>query len=182
MKYLLQFRFPVTKYWIIKTLIKMRQPFLFATVISILAISCNNQSQQNAAKDNATDTSRPIENKVMIPASTCYESISKKDTVRLKVEVFAHVVTGMLSYHLYEKDKNDGDIEAQFKGDTLVADYSFMSEGKRSVRQVAFLIKDSTAIEGYGDMEEKDGKMVFKDLNKLDFGKGIILKKGACDY
>lgn len=160
----------------------MKQLSFRAIAISILAISCNNQSQQDSAKNNAADTSTPIENKVMIPVSSCYESISGKDTVRLKVEVFAHVITGMLSYHLNEKDKNDGDIEAQFRGDTLVADYSFMSEGKRSVRQVAFLIKDSTAIEGYGDMEEKDGKMVFKDLGKLNFGNGIILKKGACDY
>lgn len=160
----------------------MKQQFFFATAISILAISCNTQHQQEAAKESTADTSKPIENKVMIPSSTCYESISDKDTVRLKVEVFAHVITGMLSYHLYEKDRNDGDIEAQFKGDTLVADYSFMSEGKRSVRQVAFLIKDSTATEGYGEMEEKEGKMLFKDINKLDFGKGIVLKKSACDY
>ena len=57
-----------------------------------------------------------------------------------------------------------------------------MSEGTQSVRQVVFLIKGETAIEGYGDIEEKDGKMVFKNLSSVVFGKGVILKKEDCNY
>ena len=55
-----------------------------------------------------------------------------------------------------------------------------MSEGKLSARQVIFLLKDSTATEGYGDMEEKDGKMVFKNTNDITFGTGLVLKKAEC--
>ena len=48
------------------------------------------------------------------------------------------------------------------------------------MRQVAFLIKDSIATEGYGDMEEQDKKMVFKNLNTIDFNKGVKLKQVDC--
>ena len=160
----------------------MKQSMLLSIILTIFTVSCNNHSQKSDQKVIVGDSSKTTENKIMIPVSSCYSSRLNKDTVRLKVEVFEHVITGMLSYHFHEKDSNNGDIEGQFKGDTLVADYSFISEGIRSVRQVVFLIKDSTATEGYGEMEEKNGKMFFKNLNELVFGKGIILHKGECNY
>jgi hypothetical protein len=116
----------------------------------------------------------------MIPSSSCYFSTTGKDTVKLKVEVFPNVVTGRLSYNLYQKDSNKGEFEGYLHGDTLLADYKFMSEGKLSTRQVIFLIKDNIATEGYGDMEEKDGKMVFKNTNDITFGKGLVLRKVDC--
>ena len=103
-----------------------------------------------------------------------------KDTVMLTVEKFPNVVTGRLTYKIYQKDSNKGDFEGVMKGDTLIADYKFMSEGKESVRHIAFLIKDSVATEGYADMEEKEGKMVFKIISKLDFSKGMKLQQIAC--
>ncbi len=68
------------------------------------------------------------------------------------------------------------------KGDTLLADYTFMSEGKQSVRQVVFLIKDTAAIEGYGDVEERNNKMVFKNISQIPFEKGQRLHKVPCVY
>ena len=147
-----------------------------------LTISCNDNSEQEKTSSIATDSAKTVENKIQVPVSTCYTSNSKKDTVRLKVEVFENVVTGSLVYKLHQKDSNIGEFEGQIKGDTLVADYKFMSEGIQSVRQVIFLVKDSIAREGYGNMEEKDGKMVFKNVKNVVFGNGIILKKEECNY
>jgi len=90
------------------------------------------------------------------------------------------VVTGKLSYQFFDKDSNIGEFDGRLYGDTLLADYKFMSEGKLSTRQVILLIKDSVATEGYGDMEEKEGKMVFKNTNDITFGKGLILKMVEC--
>jgi len=81
---------------------------------------------------------------------------------------------------LYEKDSNKGKLEGKLYGDTLIADYKFISEGIESIRQVAFLIKDSMAIEGYADIEQKDGKTVFKNLKSLDFKHGLSLTKIDC--
>ena len=66
------------------------------------------------------------------------------------------------------------------KADTLIADYTFMSEGTQSVREVAFLLTDSTAKEGYGDMTEKNNKMVFIKLAKIKFDRSFVLSKQAC--
>jgi hypothetical protein len=66
------------------------------------------------------------------------------------------------------------------KGDTLLADYFFLSEGTRSIRQVAFLKRGNSLLEGYGNIEEQNGKTVFKKDKGLSFGNGIILEKGTC--
>lgn len=154
-------------------------PFLLAFTATLI-LSCNNTSEKPLETSTSEDTSKPVENKVMIPTSACYFSTTSKDTVQLKVEVFPNVVTGKLMYKFYQKDGNNGNFDGIMKGDTLIADYTFMSEGKSSVRQVAFLIKDTIAVEGYGAMEEKEGKMVFKNTKDLTFGKGVSLKKIEC--
>lgn len=155
---------------------------LVAIITSI--VSCNNQadtSSTTAVQDTIKqDTANPAENKVMVPVSGCYSWIKGKDTILLKVDQFPNVVTGILSYNFYEKDKSNGEIDGKLHNDTLIADYKFMSEGKPSVRQVAFLLQDSAAIEGTGEQEMQDDKMVFKNVNALDFKKGIKLKKIQC--
>lgn len=157
----------------------MKHFTLLLFVAAITIFSCN-QSQTKTEVMDPADSPVSVENKVMIPSTNCYSSVKDKDTFKLKVEVFPNVVTGKLSYQFFDKDRNSGDIEGKMKGDTLLADYKFMSEGKLSTRQVIFLIKDSVATEGYGDMEEKEGKMVFKNNNDINFGKGLILKMGDC--
>ena len=158
----------------------MKYSFLILFLAAITIASCNNEPKKSTKTVTARDTLKTVENKIMIPASSCYSSTTDKDTFLLKVEVFPNVVTGKLSYNFYEKDTNKGEFDGQLYGDTLLADYKFMSEGKLSTRQVIFLIKNNLATEGYGNMEEKNGKMVFKDLKGVSFGKGLTLKKVEC--
>ena len=142
--------------------------------------SCNNEPKKSTEITTVEDTVKTVENKIMIPASSCYTSITGKDTVTLKVEIFPNVVTGKLLYKFYQKDSNKGEFDGQLHGDTLLADYKFMSEGKLSTRQVIFLIKNNVAREGYGKMEEKNGKMVFKDMKGVSFASGLALNKVEC--
>ncbi len=160
----------------------MKQLSALLLFVLTLTVSCNNASNESIPITNVNDTATTVQNKIMIPETSCYASSLNKDTVQMKLEVFEKVVTGSLAYNLYEKDRNEGVFEGILKGDTLVAEYLFKSEGTQSLRQVVFLIKDGTATEGYGDMEEKNGKMVFKSLAGIVFGKGVILKKEACSY
>ncbi len=144
----------------------------------LAAAACSNSTKQETGESTTVgDTSRVT---IQIPKTGCYINISSSDTVKLKVETFPNVVTGTLLYNFYEKDKSIGDIEGKLSGDTLLADYTFTSEGERSTRQVLFLIRDSIAIEGYGAMEEKAGKMVFKDIRRIDFSNGMKLVKVPC--
>ena len=143
-------------------------------------ISCNNEPKQSASISTTTDTTKPVGNNASTPTIFCYSTMNGNDTVVLKTENFPDAVKGNLSYKIFEKDSNKGTIDGKMKGDTLIADYTFMSEGTKSIRQVAFIIKDNIAIEGYGNVEEKDGKTVFKNTGELDFGKSIGLEKVPC--
>ncbi len=98
----------------------------------------------------------------------------------LRVENLGGNVTGNLSYNFYEKDDNTGTLRGEMRGDTLLADYTFQSEGTESVRQVAFLKKGDGFVEGYGDAEDRAGKMVFKNTAALDFGSGTAFTKVPC--
>ena len=158
----------------------MKYSFLVLFLAAIMIASCNNESKKSTEITTVEDTVKTIENKIMIPVSSCYSSTTGKDTVTLKVEVSPNVVTGKLLYKFYEKDSNKGEFDGQFHGDTLLADYKFMSEGQLSTRQVIFLIKNNVAREGYGKMEEKNGKMVFKDMKGVSFETGLTLNKVEC--
>nr|WP_314895499.1 hypothetical protein [uncultured Flavobacterium sp.] len=56
-----------------------------------------------------------------------------------------------------------------------------MSEGVFSVRQVAFLKKGDSYVEGYGDVvDDNKGKVTFKDTKQLKFEGNIVLSKVDC--
>lgn len=155
---------------------------LVFAMLLVTAISCgNNNVQENTSATN-TDSTNNTDSLVAAsaqPAPSCYQYIHGKDTVLLSISGEAITVTGLLSYNYYQKDKSSGDIQGNMYGDTLIADYTFQSEGTTSVREVAFLKKDSSFVEGYGDVEEKDGKMVFKNRNTIQFT-GKPLKIAEC--
>ncbi len=112
--------------------------------------------------------------------NTCYEFVSAKDTVSMNIVEQDQAVNGSLSYKYFEKDKNSGIVEGVVKGDTLILNYTFMSEGTNSKRQVVFLRKGEQLIEGYGDTFEKEGSVFYKDIKKLNFSDKFPLNKVAC--
>ncbi|WP_367915899.1 hypothetical protein [Leadbetterella sp. DM7] len=154
---------------------KLHHPRALFLFLSLLAFACNKQSKD-------TDNNGADEIKVMIPAQTCYMGTIGRDSIFLKTERFPNVVTGTLEYKNYEKDRSTGTIDGIMNGDTLVADYTFTSEGTESVAQVVFLLQGDTAMEGYGEKEEKDGKMVFKDLRRISFDNPVKLNKVECHH
>lgn len=112
----------------------------------------------------------------------CYSAIFKKDTISLSLNIKENqIASGKLSYNFFEKDKNEGTLIGELRGDTLIADYTFMSEGVSSVRQVAFLKKGNTYVEGYGDVvDDNKGKVTFKDTKQLKFDGKTVLSKVDC--
>lgn len=132
-------------------------------------VACNNDRSET---NNGADTIKDYDTGTSSSAETiseCYENINGKDTVFLSIFSQSKVITGSLVYNYYEKDKNSGTIKGNMYGDTLIADYIFNSEGVTSTREVAFLKRESAFIEGYGDMQEEGGKMVFTNRSNLSF-------------
>lgn len=140
---------------------------IFLLVTVILACQTGKSEKETAAEEKAE-------------TSQCYLYQTEKDTVSLNIVLNGDQITGMLSYRFYEKDTNRGSISGVFKGDTLIADYTFKSEGVESVRQVVFLKTDDGLEEGFGESVEVDGKSKFKDISSLKFSESLRLKKTSC--
>jgi hypothetical protein len=140
-------------------------------------IACNNESATNEMADTSIAGK---EAPGAVQGKTCYTGNVGKDTVVMSTEKDGDYITGTLEYRFYEKDRNTGSFTGMMHGDTLIADYSFVSEGISNVRQIAFLKNGEQLSEGYGDVEEKDGKSVFKEKQSLRFGQGFVLNKSAC--
>ncbi|MCX2479039.1 hypothetical protein OQY15_08040 [Pedobacter sp. MC2016-15] len=113
-------------------------------------------------------------------SKACYASMKNRDTVTLSYTKAGNTIAGEFSNNLFEKDKNSGQINGIIKGDTIIADYTAKGEGVTSVRQVVFLKKGDQLLEGYGDTEEKDGKMVFKQISSLKFISAVGLTAVDC--
>jgi hypothetical protein len=146
---------------------------IIISLLSLLA-SCNSPEKEteksSSEQPDAKDTT----------ITNCYRYANKKDTVSLQLNKVGKSVTGTLVYDFNEKDKNTGTIEGVIKDNLLVAEYTFMSEGMVSTRQVAFKIEGNSLIEGYGDSFTRNGKVYFKNVDSLSFNNLIKLTETSC--
>ncbi|HLR37667.1 MAG TPA: hypothetical protein VK084_06460 [Chitinophagaceae bacterium] len=143
--------------------------------LGLLLAACNSNPKSSNSKNNK-DKANAITSE-----SECFASLTQQDSIWLQLKISSNDVTGTLIYHLYEKDKNEGTLQGTLKGDTIIADYTFRSEGQTSVREVAFLLKKGSVIEGFGNMEMQDKKMEFKNRKNIDFSNGITFQKIDCE-
>lgn len=111
---------------------------------------------------------------------SCYQYSSNQDSVLLHLNPVGDSVKGELIYAFAEKDLNTGTIVGQIKGDTLFADYTFLSEGQKSVREVAFIKKNQTWLEGYGEVTTNGQKSIFTNKGALKFDNSAPLKPVTC--
>ena len=146
-------------------------PAFIATGLGLLLLAaCHEQATQTTQGPTAATSTGP----------QCYAYRTDTDTVRLTLQTTQPTVTGQLAYRYFEKDRNQGTIRGTIHGDTLLADYTFQSEGTTSVRQVAFLRRDIGFMEGFGPMAERQGKLVFERPHALQFDAKYMLLPVAC--
>jgi hypothetical protein len=138
--------------------------------------------QNNNGSKAAADSTITAETAVVAAAEsrTCYKNFKNRDSTTLQLLKKGEKVSGTLNVSLYEKDKNKGTVEGLVKGDTILLDYTFQSEGTESVRQIAYLQKDGKLIEGFGDVKEQNGKTIFKSLGELKFDGSVVLEQSDC--
>ena len=148
--------------------------FALLTACSKSGQNIQEQGEQATVKENLGEET--------LNDPSCYLYATDRDTVYLVLNPpVAGKVTGDLSYDFFERDGNIGFIEGIVQGDTLIADYTFLSEGMVSVREVGFLLGEDQVVEGYGDVEQVDGRMVFWHKDSLDFSNGLVLRKISCE-
>jgi hypothetical protein len=143
--------------------------------ILIIAASCD-LTKKDTEKD-----SLPKPGSSSTSLIHCYSFANENDTITLKLIHVGKSITGGLVYKLKEKDKNEGTIQGFMRDNLLVADYTFISEGMQSVRQVVFKQEENDLIEGYGDVIVTDGKAQFKSIDSLNFNESMKLKERPCN-
>lgn len=149
----------------------MKNKTILFALLMIILTSCNNKPSTNSTAEIASKINQP---------STCYSYSKDSNNILMQIAIEDNIVKGDLLIEYYQKDKNKGKIYGEMKGDTMYAEYTFMSEGVNSTREVAFLKKGNEMTEGFGDVEEKSGKMVFKNKATLKFESKISLTKTEC--
>ncbi len=139
-----------------------------------IATACNNSENEKSNPDSINvDESKSS-------TTNCYLYTSQKDTVYLKLISDGDNVNGTLIYNYWEKDKNTGTIKGKIKNNFLIADYTFMSEGMESVRQVVFKMENGFVTEGYGDVLLNDAAN-FQNINSLEFPGTMKLIETDCN-
>jgi len=143
--------------------------------IVLLALSaCNN----NTDKAPELTVNKPAD--LPAPITTCYRYTANRDTIELTVTPTGDSIVGTLAYRLWEKDRNSGAFIGRMKGDLLIAEYTFQSEGGTSTRQVAFKKGTQSFEEGYGDVNATNDRVAFKNLDSLTFKGDIKLQEVSC--
>lgn len=150
----------------------MKNIITHLALFSFIFTSCNDQSTTNSTATLSDKMNEP---------STCYSYSKDSNNIMMHITIADNLVTGDLLIEYYQKDKNTGKINGEMKGDTLYAEYTFMSEGLNSIREVAFLKNGNELTEGFGDVEERSSKTVFTNKAKLKFENNIHLTKTKCD-
>ncbi len=165
---------------------------LVITMVTLIVAGCNDQAGESADKkitDSSemapADTEPDTQTVVVRPANPgeaneCYSMLNSADTVYMSIYKRDTLVEGSLTYKYSGKDKNDGSINGVMRGDTLIAEYSFISEGINSLREVVFVKKGNAFVEGFGDVEDDRGKMVFKNTSALTFDDKFKLQATDC--
>src|SRR5690349_15219663 len=132
----------------------MQKILIFLFIISSLIACSSNSSNNQTADIKVTNDSTAV-------IYQCYTYLQNNDTIHLNIIMSDKTFTGHMLYQLKEKDRNDGTLQGTINGDTLIADYTFSSEGMLSMRQVAFLKVQNNLEEGFGELKLDNNQWVF---------------------
>jgi hypothetical protein len=157
----------------------MKKNILFPSlVMASFLLACKETPKTEAAPEAKI----PLVEEVAAPRPLmeCYRYTANNDTISIRLIKENELITGSLAYSFYEKDKSKGILEGHISGDTLFAVYEYTSEGMLSKREVAFLKRGNTLVEGYGEVEQVDNMFRFKEGAVLNFGNSIVLSATDC--
>lgn len=143
----------------------------FAVIILFLASCAGNKEKDPQVADTNIAKETTIH---------CFQKVAGQDTMLLTINKTGQKITGDLLYDFFEKDRSEGMLVGALNGDTIIAEYTYKAEGKESKRDVAFLMKEVDIVEGYGDVEEKNGAFRFKDKSKINFTDTVLYRNIPC--
>lgn len=159
----------------------MKKLILLSTV-SVFLMNCNKKAETAAPKieaDSTATTEKVVD--TLGPKSFCYMGVTGKDSVFASIDDNLGTITGKMSYKNFEKDSNKGDISGYKSGDTLKLTYEFESEGKKSSRDIFFIQKNNSLIEGIGAHTEENGQVKYTSEKNISYKDGQKLETADCN-
>lgn len=147
-------------------------------LIIIVFTSCKHSSEDRKSEE------KPIQTIIeQISTSSlevgCYFYSDGKNIINFEILETEGEINGNLIFNLYQKDSNKGTFKGYISEDKLFGIYTFESEGIKSSREVAFMIKDNLLIEGYGELNESGN--AFRNKDKIQYTSEMPLKKTDCN-
>lgn len=138
----------------------------YLLILLFFIVGCGGNNDKKTQKTDAFATVEP----------QCYRAIFEKDTAYLSIRVAENKkVQGDLLIRYSENPRNEGTFKGEFKGDTLLADFSYyIGNDKKTLYKnpLAFLAKNDSLILGIGEVETMAGRAFFKQGAPIDFEKG----------
>jgi len=145
-------------------------------------MNCNKKTETAAPKvetDSTATTEKVVD--TLGTKSFCYMGVTGKDSVFANIDDNLGTITGKMSYKNFEKDSNKGDISGYKSGDTLKLTYEFDSEGKKSSRDIFFIQKGNSLLEGIGDHKEEKGQVKYANEKNISYKDGQKLEAADCN-
>lgn len=149
--------------------------------LALLMASCNNEGRTSYPADTTSDSAGAgyTAAKDTVPTG-CYLQASGKDTSALQIDARDNTVSGSLSYRIFEKDRNEGTLQADRSGDIIRGWYLFRSEGIISVREVAWKINGEELWPASGEVMQRNDTAMFADPGNLQFDSSHPFRKVPC--
>lgn len=148
----------------------MKKKIFLLLAIPLLLLGCK--------KKETVVSEEPLKVEPKAVVTECYSYDKDGNAISMQIETTGENVSGAMTYSWAEKDKNAGLVKGKWENNKLILDYTFLSEGVQSTRQVAFELKGGQLIEGYGEMTDEGTK--FKDVTQLKFTSTMPLSKVNC--
>lgn len=153
---------------------------LILSIALIAFSSCKNKTADPTKTEVETVQEAQIETNAVGLEPSCYAYEGNGSKVTLNITDVGDEVSGTLTYMLLEKDTNTGSFKGYFEDSVLIAEYTFLSEGIQSTREVAFHLQNDQFIEGYGEVEVEGTVTRFKDSDAVQFTSSMPLSKTEC--
>ena len=150
--------------------------------LSVLMISCNKKNETVKPLATTDSLEAPAEPVIdTLGAKTfCYLGVTGKDSVFVSIDDNLGTLSGKMAYKNSEKDSSKGELFGFKSGDTLKLTYQFASEGTTSKRDIFFIQKDNTLMEGIGNQKDENGLMRYADEKKITYKDGQKLETADC--
>lgn len=150
--------------------------FLVFACVSLVACKNNTKTENPDITKDVNSLNDPSKARAL--EIGCYTYDSNGNTIKMEIIEIDDVILGNLNIAYAEKDANQGKFAGTLEGDKLIGTYTFLSEGTKSTREIAFLVKNNQLIEGYGELIENGTK--FKDVSTINYTSKMPLTQVDC--